>query len=315
MALDYHFTATIYAREERFNRAFDRQNFALDASYRVDPRLTLTLADAFSFSTDTNLIAAEGVATGRDRSWSNTVTPGAIWRYDRLTRLRAAGSYTLQRFERADLQESDVYRIEAAVDRDLTPRLQGTLAYQFGYFDIEEEERTTTHTPRVGVTYRFTPTLTGTIGGGPTFVVQNSGTRITPAATASLTRRFSWGSATAQYDRVVGTAGGLGGTTDNQAISALIQVTTLRKGLVVEVAPRYSTIDSGDDSIDVDGFTLGLRASYRLAAWITATAGYTFFHQRVDTTLLGRTGLPLAHDVDQNTVFVGVQFGYPIRFD
>ena len=39
------------------------------------------------------------------------------------------------------------------------------------------------------------------------------------------------------------------------------------------------------------------------------------FHQRSDSTELTRSGLPIATDADQNRVFFGVQFGYPIRFD
>jgi hypothetical protein len=314
VAADYHFTAEIYARDERRNHAFDRQNFSLDSVWRVDPRLTLSLRDAFSITTDTNLLAAEGVATGRDRALSNTLAPGVTWVYDRLTTVRVRGSHTLQRFQRAELFDSDVFRLEGAVDRTLTPRLHGTLAYELAYFDVSGFPTTTAHTPQLGFTYRITPTLTGSISGGPTVVV-DGGTRVTPAASLALDQRFAWGSVRGQYDRALGTAGGLGAVTDNQAIGVLLQVTTLLRGLTVEAASRYRTVQSDDDSIDVRAFTLALRGSYRLTAWLAAVASYTFFHQDAETTILTPAGRPIARDVDQNRIFVGLQAGFPVRFD
>ena len=37
--------------------------------------------------------------------------------------------------------------------------------------------------------------------------------------------------------------------------------------------------------------------------------------ERSDSTLVTTSGTALANDADQNRVFFGVQFGYPIRFD
>lgn len=315
LALGYNFTAEIYARDEDRNNAFNRQNFSLDSFYRVTPQLTLSLTDSFSFSTDTNLIAAEGVSTGRDRSWSNSVTPGLSWQATPLTTFRLFGSNTIQRFESDELRESDVYKVDASVERRLTPRLSGVLGYQFGYFDIEREDITTAHTPRVGGTYRFTETLTGTAVVGPSIVLRSGDSKVVPTAAASATQRLAFGSVGAFYEGLVGTAGGLGGTTLNQSFGGSIQVTTLLRGLVVELRPRHSTIDSiHNDSIDVDAFTVPLRATYRLTEWLSAVASYTFYHQRADTTIRVN-GSSLANDVDQNRVFVGLQFGYPIKLD
>ena len=314
LALGYNFTAEVYARDEDRNNAFNRQNFSLDSFYRVSPQVTLSLTDSFSFTTDTNLLAAEGVSTGRDRSWTNSVTPGVSWQATPLTAFRLFGSNTIQRFESDAQRESDVYRVDASVERRLTPRLTGVLGYQFGYFDIEREDITTVHTPRVGGTYRFTETLTGTAAVGPSFVLRSGDTKIVPTAAASATQRLAFGSLGASYEGLVGTAGGLGGTTLNQAIIGSVQVTTLARGLVVEFRPRYTTIDSiHNDSIDVDAFTLPLRATYRFTEWLSAVASYTFFHQRADVTIVRTDGSPLANDVDQNRVFVGLQFGYPIK--
>ena len=48
---------------------------------------------------------------------------------------------------------------------------------------------------------------------------------------------------------------------------------------------------------------------------VSLIGGYQFFHQRSDSTAVSTLGNPIATDADQNRVFFGIQFGYPIRFD
>ncbi|MBI2216247.1 MAG: hypothetical protein HYU51_03025 [Candidatus Rokubacteria bacterium] len=316
----YDFSTRLYARDPDRNRAFDRQNFDLESSYQVDPMLGLSLADSFSLDTGINVFSPEGIATGRDRAWSNSIRPAASFRLDRLTTLRGGGAWTVTRFERAGLRDSDTWGADATVDRALTPRLRGTLGYEFGLFDIETVPDVTTHTPRVGLTYEFTPTISGTLSGGPTFEQREDGDdRVTPAIAASLAQRFIWGAVTLSYDRAVGTAGGLGGTTDNQSAGAGVAVTTLLRGLTIEFAPRYRTFKSDDAAIghiDVVSVSLPLQATYQITPWFGLTAGYAFFRQRADTNVVSTTTpATLGNDVDQNRVFFGLQVGYPIRFD
>ncbi len=100
--------------------------------------------------------------------------------------------------------------MDVALDRVLTPRLTGTVAYEYRFFDFKGRlENTITHTPRLGASYRFTETITGTVSAGPT--LESDGTsRTTPAVTASLSQRYGWGTLGVDYSRAVGTAGGLG---------------------------------------------------------------------------------------------------------
>ena len=60
---------------------------------------------------------------------------------------------------------------------------------------------------------------------------------------------------------------------------------------------------------------MALQATYRVTPWISLIGGYQFFRQRSDGTEVARIGTFIATDADQNRVFFGVQFGYPIRFD
>lgn len=315
----YSFTAEMYARQPNRNAAFNQQNFVLDTLWRPTEQLTLTLLDAFTFSTDTNLISAEGVATGREEAWANRLRGGIGYRLDPQTTVRAGGSYTIQRFDTDELEDSDVYTADIALDRALSRRLTGTISYEAAYFDIDFEPKTWTHTPRLGFTYRATETITIAASAGPSFELPESerSDRITPAVSASYEQRVFFGLIRADFDRRIGLASGVGGTTDNTIIGGRVDVTTLMRGLTLSLAPRYAFVKSPEDDrrIDIQAFTMPLTATYRLTAWMAVVGRYQFFRQRTDGVVLNRVGQVVAEDADQNRVFVGLQFGYPFTFD
>jgi hypothetical protein len=70
----YNFTAELYLRDPGRDNAFNHQNFILDGMWRATERLTLTLTDGFTATTDTNLISPEGVPVGRDRSFATATS-------------------------------------------------------------------------------------------------------------------------------------------------------------------------------------------------------------------------------------------------
>jgi hypothetical protein len=326
LSAGYNYTAELFARETSESHAFDRQNFWLDSKWRIDPTLTVSVTDALIYSFDTNLIAREGVSTGRNRSFGNALGAGLAWQFDPLWTLRSGASWTLERFSgQGRGQDSDVYRVNVGVDRRISSVLTVGAGYELGYFDVQHEEKVTTHTPRIGAIVRATDTITLALSGGPTVEHFASGrTRITPAVTASYAQRMPFGSVGLAYDRSVGTAGGLGGPTDNDLISGYVTVTTLMRGLAIQLLPRYSIVQSPSntrDRVDVRAFTAALAATYRFTDWFSLIGGYQFFHQRSDSssstvsTAVTTFGLPIANNADQNRVFFGLQFGYPIRID
>jgi hypothetical protein len=323
LAAGYSFSADMYARDPNRNAAFDRQNFDLDTLWRPTEQLTLTLLDTFLLTTNTNLISPEGVATGRDRAWSNALRGGAGYRLGPFTTVRGGGSYTVQRYDSATLEDADIYTADVAIDRVLSPTLTGTLAYEAAYFDVEFEPTTWTHTPRLGVAYRLTNTITVSLSGGPSFEIPESGSRdsrITPAVTARYEQRTFFGSVRADFDRRIGVAAGIGGPTDNTSVGGRVDVLTLLRGLTLSLGARYAWVkspDNRDPRIDIQTFTLPLTATYRITAWIAAVAGYQFYRQRTggEPVVNQRTGLVIAEAADQNRIFVGLQFGYPFTFD
>jgi hypothetical protein len=165
----------------------------------------------------------------------------------------------------------------------------------------------------VGFSYRITPNLTFSASGGPAFTSLGSEDFITPGVNAALVYQLPFGTASIFYSRGVGVAGGFGGPTDTQSIAATLIMPTWRDLLVI-VNPGWTQAESLSDRqiqrIDIDVFTLGLGAAYRVSRYITVFGGYTFLHQR-----LGRASTTPDFDADQNRAKVGVQFGYPFAFD
>jgi outer membrane receptor protein involved in Fe transport len=305
----YDFTAEVYARETDLTDGYNRANGVINAFYRLTPRLTVSFDDTYHYDKNPSLVTLEAVTPGRTTAWSNTVSPGVSYQVDSRTTVRFTAAYTATRFNDAALSDSDVYRTDAAVDYAFTPRLTGTAGYQFGYFDIENQDKVQTHTPRVGITYQFTETLTGAASAGPTFVTDDI-SDVTAAATVSVVQRFRWGAIGFLYDRAVGTSGGLGGASVNETIGLLAQLTNLMRNLTIEFGPRYTMVRSEtNDAVDARTITLSLRGVYQFTPGIAAVASYSFYQQRPDAAQSA------VIDVDQNRVFLGLTLGYPIRFD
>jgi hypothetical protein len=177
---------------------------------------------------------------------------------------------------------------------------------EVAYLDAEDEPAATTYTPTLGFDYLFTPTLRGSISGGPSLIIrEGEPDRIVPAGRATLEQAFRTGSFLIGYDRAV-TAETVG-IRDRQLAFATLRFTTLLRGLSLGITPRYSRtdqdIEGGQNKIEALSVNVG--ASYQIAPSISLIASYTFFAQREDGV----------EDIDQNRAFLGLQYAYPINFD
>jgi hypothetical protein len=314
----YTFTADVYERESRFNSAFDHQSLVASGVYRAARGLTFTASDSFALDRNTNRVAAEGFASGRQESWSNTFAPGMTWQITPGDTLGLDATYLVQRFTGAGLG-SDTYGLQSHLDHAFTLRLTGSIGYGFTYLDLEGQENSATHTPTLGVSYHLTRTLRGSVSGGPSITQLGSETLVSAAGAASLVQDLRFGSASVQYTRAVSAAGGFGGATDTQSASGTLSLPTLLRGLVVVFSPAYSIAESvsrgqtEQEQVDVKVLTLNLGVTYQIAHFASFFGGYTFLRQRTGGQRTGGSS-SVQFDVDQNRVRFGVQFGYPINF-
>ncbi len=295
------------------------QSFFTDLFYQVSPTVTFTLSDQFVYSRDSNSITSGGVSVGRQDAFRNTLAPRLRWQATQTTGVTLAASYTLIRFtgdregdsaqfDDSD-QDSDTYRLSLGADRRLTPRLNGAVSFEVGYFDFERESSGWTYTPTVGIGYDITPTLRASVTGGGTILDRDGDTTVSPAWRVGLTQAFKFGSLQFGYDRAV--VAETIGLTDRQAIFASLSIPTLLRGLRLDFTPRYIIADtdvsdtsSGNEDRKDKTLTLSLQATYQIARNITLIGAYTFFRQTSN-----REG-----DIDQNRVYLGVQYAFPINF-
>jgi len=314
----YNFTAEIYAQQTQLDNAANRQNLVTSLSYEAKPGVTLSLSEALFYSKNSYAAATSGTSSGRQAVWSNVFAPAlSIQATQRMT-WRLSGAYTLERYSGPNSRDSNIYRIGPGLDYTVTPRLTFTAGYDFGYLDIGREPTALNHTLRVGGTYRITPTLTATLTGGPSVLVTDRDTTVSPAVSARLTQEMSWGAMGVFYDRAIGASGGFGGPSDNQTFGGNIAVRTLLRGLSIDFSPRYSmssTESAARSQSDIKTLTLNLSARYQIARYISIVGSYTFLQQRGSGNASLANGNTASTDVDQNRINLGLQFGYPINFD
>ena len=308
----FSFTAAIYAREPNRNTALDSMNLLASGLYRLTPGLTVSASDTFVLSNYTNVVAAQSISTGRQKSWRNTFSPGLRWQMTQSDSVAVGGDYTALRYPDQDGDDSDTFIARVSETHAFTARLSGNIGYEFTYLHQERALDSTTHTPTVGLGYQLTRTLNANISGGPAITLIGGDTVVSPAGTASLVQTLSFGSVGLQYSRTVGVAGGAGGTNDTQIISAALTLSSLVRGLFVALNPSYTFSNpigpSQPGQGDIKAFSLGLNAAYQIYQYVTLFGGYSFFYQRADRP-------STEPDVDQNRVRVGIQFGYPFNFD
>jgi hypothetical protein len=306
----YNMTSEIFAKESDESGFANRHQLFADGFYLLGPRTRLTLSERFVFDQDTNSVASDNVSTGRRNSFRNTATLGIQHELTELTTLRAAVSHTHMEFGGdSEARNSDTFRLLFGGDYQFTGRLRGIAEFESAYLTVKGESDAFTQRPRVGFDYRFTQTLSGGVLAGPSFLTRDNDTDIQPSVTAQLAQLFSFGALRAGYDWAV-TAGTFG-IADRHAVYATFVVNRLVRNLVFEVTPRYTHSDfeaTREDRTDrkTDVLSLNLRATYQLTEALSVIGSYTFFNQRNSNGT--------SETIDQNRVFLGVQYAFPVTF-
>jgi hypothetical protein len=304
----YNMTSEIFVSESEQNEFAKRHDLFADGLYLLSPRTRLTLRERFIFDEDTSVVSSGGESAGRRNSLRNTLTLGVNHQATELTTLRARLSHThLQFGGDTSARDSDTVRLLVGADHRFTARLTGTADFESAYFTVQEESDAFTQRPRLGFDYRITQTLTGGLSAGPSILIRDDETEIAPAISARLSQLFKFGALRAGYDRsVTATTFGIA---DRHAIYATLGLSQLVRGLLFEVTPRYTNADldtPGGSDRKVEVASLNLRATYQLTTSIAVIGSYTFRHQRDSNGV--------TDEIDQNRVFLGVQYAFPITF-
>jgi hypothetical protein len=308
----YNVGGQLYVRETELNGFGKQQQFFADLAYQVAPGVTFTLTDQFVKDRNSNSVTTSGESVGRRDSFRNTLTPRLRWQATPSTALGMLGSYTMRRFQDTgdgsrQGRDSDTYRLGFDVDHRLTGRLTGTLDLVGSYLDFENQAPARTYTLRPGAVYDVTQTLRAQVSAGPSLVDHHGDQEVRPSVSASLVQAFKFGSLRIGYDRAV-TAEAVA-IAEVQSFYGTLIVPTLVRGLQLSFIPRYSIIGrdvAGGNETERSVLTLNLRATYQIGRNFSLIGSYTFFRQTDDSSR--------SRDIDQNRVFLGVQYAFPINF-
>ena len=305
-ATGFHTSGELYLDEDELNNFGNSTRFFADWFYQVSPSVTLSLVDDFIFSRDTNAITSGGVSAGRQSAWRNTITPSVRWQATPNTGFGLFASHTILRLDEntIDLRDSDTYRLGLTADHRLSARLTGTAGIEGAYIDTSGEPSAYTVTPRVGLSYAVTPTLRVYGNAGPTLLERDGDTSVSPAVSAGLIQTYKFGFLQLGYDRAI--VAETIGVSDRHAFFGSLVVPGLVRRLQLEFTPRYTiTNPEAPSSADtVNTLSLNLAAKYQIVRNISVIGSYTFFHQTFDRNRNA--------DIDQNRVFFGLQYAYPI---
>jgi hypothetical protein len=308
----YHVGGQLYVGETELNSFGKQQQFFADLAYQIAPGVTFTLTDQFVKDLNSNAVTTTGQSVGRRDASRNTLTPRLRWQATPSTGLGMLGSYTIQRFQDTgdgsqQHGDSDTYRLGFDVDHRLTGRLTGTLHLIGTYLDFENEAPARTYTLAPGAVYDVTQTLRAQVSAGPSLVDRDGDREVRASVVASLVQAFKFGSLRIGYDRAV--TADTSGIAEVQSFYGALIVPTLVRGLQLSFIPRYTIIGrdvGGGDETERNILSLNLRATYQIARNISLIGSYTYYRETDDSRARA--------DIDQNRVFLGVQYAFPINF-
>ena len=207
--------------------------------FRPERPFSLYLTDTFTRSTNPATVAPEaGIATGRFTSTSNAITPAATYQF-------------------------------------FTPRTSGDISYTFTRFLVEGSPERDAHSPRLGITFAYSPTIRFVSSTGLLFLQQEDGSEeVTLASSTRYEQQFKQGSFSIGYERNAGVAGLTGVTSVTQSLTTAASYQPIRFLTLAVDASLAETESSGSSSTHVDSLTfLGpIRISYQLLRWLSVEA-------------------------------------------
>jgi hypothetical protein len=297
-------------RYDRFPELDDdrvREHGELNFSRTASPRLTLT-ADASYTATEVpgELDARSGLELGRVHAERLYFSPGAIYRFDRLTVGHA--SYSFNRDDVEDRIGSDSHVLALQIDRMRNRRDTLSFGYRAESYDFEDGGRVDMHVFLAGGTRRFTPRTSLTLLAGPRFWEDggDGDNEIDPEATATLRHAFTRGDFSLSYARSQTTVIGATGTAATQRLHAAL---TYPFGKDVGLRVESGFVSSQLRGLEADAVVGDIEIAWRLDDRLTLVGAWEFNSQR------GSVVTPLHGTIDRNVFWIGLVLAPPVRTD
>ena len=264
----------------------------------------------------------QGVFTRRADAFLNRagITLGYAWS----RRVQPTLGYTNQyrHFFSSGFQDSIRHGVNLGLGYNVNQRTRVTPSYSYFQTDFfgGSTERTSAdkiigHGGHLGVSYRFTPTLNGSINGGVTFSKQKGAEEtdeagMTEQITNKWARNFTGfallnktysrqGSVSLTVGQTIGSGGGLASQTTRTRIATGSIRHSLSQRMNANGSLGWAKNDSTDgDAFDVTTYRIQAGLGYTFTAWLFGNLGWSHIHQRSDGSAVD--------DLDVDSVFLGL---------
>ena len=289
-----------FAKQTELNN-YDNQDGSASIEFRPEQPFSLSLTDTFTRSTNPATVAPEaGIATGRFTSTSNAITPAATYQFSPRTSVRFQYSFRILRSDSPAAKDSDTHEATAALQYQFTPRTSGDISYTFSRFLVEGSPERDSHSPRLGITFAYSPTIRFVSSTGLLFLQQEDGSEeVTLASSTRYEQEFKQGRFSIGYERNAGVAGLTGVTSVTQSLTTGASYQPIRFLTLAVDASLAETKSSGSSGTQVDFLTFlgSFRISYQLLRWLSVEASYRY--QRQDDRVASQ-------DLQKNVFFLGL---------
>jgi predicted porin len=233
--------------------------------------------------------SAAGIGLPRNNTWTNTAALTLTHLYSARLTERIEYLNSITRFELPTLIDSNIHEGTAEAIYQLDPNSEVSGSYRFRYFDFVQNDvdDATSHALMVGVTHRFSPTLSITIKLGPSYAIQSEQHNLTPIGMVHLSKTAEKLEIIADYSRDVSDLTGLSAqlATTQTATAGLSYAVTQKARATLSAGLADNETITGESRFrkreqKIVSWTIRSGLSYQILTWLSAEVRYYHFEQR-----------------------------------
>jgi hypothetical protein len=290
MTARYEGTAEFNARHPEENQY--GQTLGIDLHSRggrsFDLRITESVAyvpelPAFSFGRSGDPLAPEanqGIQVGRTNTFRNRAGIVLGYRWTPLFSTSLSYNNLINRYQGGTLRDHIVHEGGLSGNYQVSRSVQRSVSYSTSLAHYEGADSVLAHRFEIGELYQISRTFTMNIGAGAA-IISGDSTQWTLNAAVNKTGPF--GSLSLQYNRGIGTGGGVTTTaTLTQNLVAVVTQTLGRSGSVsFRLGYGINDVLSGSP-LEIFTQEAGTEIQVSLLSWLTAGVNYSYLNQRIE---------------------------------
>lgn len=268
----------------------------LDADTKITKKTDLRLSDSFTVTQESLDAVTTGIQTPRGDLISNTLRIEAEHAFTPKTSGVLSYEDHLLEYENPELVDSRTDTVSTRMNRALTERTSVNVGYNYTYFTFDRDQNdTSAHGLRLGVSGRLTPTLTYDISGGGVYVEALDDLEWTTLV--DLKTEHTNFAAHAGYTHEVTNTSGLNDEINisDRGYAELDFKLTRRLDLNLTSTIALNRSEPSTN-IDAKSYAGGVNVKWQAFEWLVVNTAYSYFRQWTDGSI--------GNDILRNKVMV-----------